>query len=267
MNGADRPTPSAATRRHGGTASSDRLEGIPYWEIAWLQAMPTIAAGEAERLDLDSPGEGDDLEQLAHLVLVDELLCVRALPRDGCGEQLDDAAVDQETRLRGVAGDVETGVLRGEREAREVDVRRDVLVADVAERIGVGAVRAVAHQGAAAALRVVVLRLGKAVVDEERQTAPHALGQAGDEGRRLRMDLGRRAGAEAGRERRPPVARAVGPGERGVSVAAARDAALEPRRAVEVQQIDRHRIEHLVADDDAVEHIGPGIEPAHARVT
>jgi hypothetical protein len=63
--------------------------------------------------------------------------------------QLAEAAVEEEARLRRVAGDVEAGVLGGEGEAGEVDVRGDVLAADVDERIGVGTVRAMAHQGPA----------------------------------------------------------------------------------------------------------------------
>jgi hypothetical protein len=54
-------------------------------------------------------------------------------------------------------------------------------------------VRAVAHQRAGVALRVVVLGLGKAVVDEERRTRAAALkqpGHGGDEGLGLRVDFG-----------------------------------------------------------------------------
>ena len=42
-----------------------------------------------------------------------------------------------------------------------------------------------------------------------------------------------------------------------------RHAAFQPLRAVEVQQLHRHRIEHLVADDHAAEAVGQRIQPAH----
>jgi tRNA nucleotidyltransferase (CCA-adding enzyme) len=77
------------------------------------------------------------------------------------------AAVQQEARLRGVAQHVQAGVLRGQRDAGEVDVGGDVLGAHIGQRVAVGAVGAVAHQRAAVALRVVVLGFGEAVVDEE----------------------------------------------------------------------------------------------------
>ena len=171
-------------------------------------------------------------------------------------EQLDDAAVDQEARLRGVAEDLEAGLLRGQRDAGEVDVRGDVLRADVDERLGVGAVRAMAHQRAARALRVVVLGLGKAVVDEEGRAAPQALGQAGDEASACGCISVVAAGAES--RRRPAARRSPGrsaPGERRAAPSRARRGARRRARAsagaVEMKQLDRHRVEHLVADDHA----------------
>ena len=121
---------------------------------------------------------------------------------------------------------------------------------------------AMAHQRAAGALRVVVLGLGKAVVDEEDRAAREAVGERGDERLRLRVQLGRAAGGK--RRRRAAVApsSADRPGER-AAVARARRRA-RARRAVEVEQLDRHRVEHLVADDDAAHRLGQRVEPAHA---
>ena len=178
----------------------------------------------------------------------------------GALQQLEQAAVEQEARLRGVAQHVEPGVLRRQRNAAEVDMCRDVLGSHVHQRVGIGAVRAVAHQRTAAALRVVVLGLGEAVVDEEGGAAPQAPGQGANEGLGLRVDLGYRAGREGAGGRRPQHGGAVGPGE---SRTPGGHAALEPLFAVPAQQLHRHRVEHLVADDHAVQGFGPGVEPAH----
>ena len=114
------------------------------------------------------------------------------------------------------------------------------------------------------ALRVVVLGLGKAVVDEEGGAPLEPLGER----RRRRprpaawisvvLPAGK-AAAFGGRVRRRPV------GDRRTPLArAAADAALAPGRAVEMQQVDRHRVEHLVADDDAAHPLRQRVEPADA---
>ena len=148
-------------------------------------------------------GEADDLEQLAHLVLGDQLLgCGAARAGRASPSTVEQAAVHQEARLRGVAQHVEPGVLAGQRDGAEVDMRGDVLVADVDQRVGVGQVGAVAHQRAALALRVVVLGLGETVVDEEGRAAPQRGGQRAHEGLGLRVDLGHGAGHEGPVDRR-----------------------------------------------------------------
>ena len=126
-----------------------------------------------------------------------ELQRVGAPPGPAVGEQLADAAVEEKARLRRVADDVEPASWPASA-TREVEVRRDVLEADVDERIGVGAVGAVAHQRAARALRVVVLVLGKAVVDEE--VAPRARRSA--RRRDKRRACGVQLGGAAGGKRR-----------------------------------------------------------------
>jgi hypothetical protein len=69
---------------------------------------------------------------------------------------------------------------------------------------------------------------------------------------RLRVDLGHRARHEGAVDRRAQRGRAVGPGE--VSPCAPRR--VRTSLAVEVQQLHRHRVEHLVADHHAVEASG-----------
>ena len=137
-------------------------------------------------------------------------------------------------------------------------MRGNVLLADIGERIGIGSMRAMAHQRAGIALRVVVLGSGKAVVDEECGAALEAIGQRRDEGFGLRMDLGDGAGREHCVVRRTQVRRAVIPGE---GVGRLDDAALEPALPVEMQQLYRHRVEHFVADHDALHRVGQCIEP------
>ena len=115
------------------------------------------------------------------------------------------------------------------------------LTPDVDQRVGVGAVRAVAHQRAAVALRVVVLGLGEAVVDEEGRAARQAVGQRAHEGLGLRVDLGHGSRAGPDLDGRAQVGGPVAPGEalaagarrRARASAAVRSAAAAPawRRA------------------------------------
>ena len=151
--------------------------------------------------------------------------------------QLGDAAVEEEARLRGVAGDVEAGVLAGERDAGEIDMRGDVLDADVGERVGVGAMPAVAHQGA---LRRAAGGSTRPPESRSRRRTPRRA-RAARPGwrRRPRPGHGSRSSCPAGKRgsvRRPQRRRPVGRRRTPLAVAAA-DAALEPGRAVEVQQI------------------------------
>ena len=137
-------------------------------------------------------------------------------------------------------------------------MRGDVFQADVGERVGVGQVGAVAHQGAAVTLRVVVLGGRKAVVDEEGGTPGQSLGEGRDEGFGLGVDLGHAAGSERAVERRPQQGQSVVPREAG---ARGHHTSLEPAPAVEVQQLHRHRVEHFVADDDTFDRLGQRVDP------
>src|SRR3954466_11192258 len=114
--------------------------------------MAPVAVREAQRLERASLRAREDLEQLAHLVLQQQLLRMRRRGDAGTAQQVEDAAVHEETSLRRVADHVEAGVLRRERELREVDMRGDVLRSDAFERIRIGPVGAVAHERSAASL-------------------------------------------------------------------------------------------------------------------
>ncbi len=80
------------------------------------------------------------------------------------------------------------------------------------------------------------------------------------------MDFGDVAGdvvlLRRGVQRRPQRRRTILPG---IAVRSGNDAALEPLAAVPVQQLHRHRVEHLVADDDALHRVGQRVQPAHLR--
>ena len=192
-------------------------------------------------------------------MLGQQLLRVRRRAQVGALQHRHQPAVDQEVGLRRVADDLEAGVLRCERDAGEVDMRGDVFGADIDQRVGIGEVRTVAHQGAGVALWVVVLGFGKAVVDEERGAARQAIGERRDEGLGLRVDLGDRARGEAAVEGRLQCARSIGPRE---PLVLWHHTALEPPRSIEMQQLHRHRIQHLVADDHALHRIGQRVDPA-----
>mmetsp|Transcript_16269 Transcript_16269/g.45542 ORF Transcript_16269/g.45542 Transcript_16269/m.45542 type:complete len:419 (-) Transcript_16269:406-1662(-) len=185
----------------------------------------------------------------------------RTLGERGAGQQVGDAAIEQEVGLRGVAQHQQAGLLAGQCNAGEVDMRRDVLVAHGHQRVGIGQVALVAHQRAAVALRVVVLGLGEAVVDEEGRPALQAAGQGVDEGLGLPVDLGHGTGHEAGLHRRAQ--RAVAVFEREAR-AARHHAALAPGLAVEGDQLHRHRVQHLVADDDGLDLLGQRVQPVDA---
>jgi hypothetical protein len=68
----------------------------------WLRSPST-----KPRASNHGPGEADDLEELAHLVFVDEPLRHRPRRQVGRRQQGRQAAVEQEARLRGVAQHVQ----------------------------------------------------------------------------------------------------------------------------------------------------------------
>ena len=127
-----------------------------------------VACSKAQRGPL-AGGQAQHLEQLAHLMLGQQLHSGGALGQAGLLHQRGQAAIDEEMRLRGIAQHVQPRILRGQCGGGEVDMSGDVLLAHGAERVAVHAVRAVAGQRAAAALGVVVLGFGKAVVNEKRR--------------------------------------------------------------------------------------------------
>ena len=113
--------------------------------------------------------------------------------------------------------------------------------------------------------RVVVLVLGEAVVDDEDRAALEALGEGRDERLGLRVQLGRAAGGKL-RASSAELPRSAGrPGERRApSLAVDATPRSSHAAAVEMEQVDRHRVEHFVGDDDAGHRRRQRVEPADA---
>ena len=163
--------------------------------------------------------------------------------------------------LTGVTQDRQAGVLRGQGDAGEVDVRGDVFQADFVQRVDVGLVQMVAHQRAHVPLRVVVLGFGKSIVQQEGGAAApglQALGQAGDKGLGLRVDFGQIVVLARDLQRRAQVGGAVRPGQ---IFRFSDHAALVPDTTLAHQQPYRHRIQHLVAHHHPLQGLRPGIQP------
>ena len=92
------------------------------------------------------------------------------------GQQPVDTAADQELGLSGEAGDLQPGRPCGMGDGAEVDIGGDVLQPKVAERVTVGLVAQVTHQGAHGAVGLVVGGGRIAVVDQQHQPGRQALG-------------------------------------------------------------------------------------------
>src|SRR3989442_3089038 len=165
-----------------------------------LRRYPPIAFGEAEQGLRESPRERDHLEELPHfrrahqaVRLVGQRKELRAVLRRRARHQLGNAAIDEEVRLTGVAGDFQPALARGPGNRAEIDVAGDVLQSREEERIGVRVVAVMAHERPIPALRMVILLLGKAVIDEKRYAFfQHACERAHEALRGL-LDLGAKA--------------------------------------------------------------------------
>ncbi|MPM67959.1 hypothetical protein SDC9_114884 [bioreactor metagenome] len=174
------------------------------------------------------------------------------------------SAVDEKVRLVGIAQHVEARILGRHGRAREIDVCRDVLEADQHQRIVVHLMLVMADQGPHMALLVVVLALAEAVIDEEGGTANQTPAQGVDKCLALAVDFGQEIMRAADIHRRAQFGGTVLPGKgRFIAVTAKHHAALMPLAPGALQQLHRHRIQHLVADDHAFHGLGQCIHPAH----
>src|SRR6266568_4903696 len=168
-------------------------EGIGYT----LQRTSPVAFAEAEQGLREASPESDHLEELPHfrrahqaVRLVGEGEELRAVLRRRARHHLGDAAIDEELRLAGVAGDFQPALARGPGNGAEIDVAGDVLQAREEKRIGVRVVAVMAHERPILALRMVVLLLRKAVIDEKRHALFEHLRERAYEALRGLLDLG-----------------------------------------------------------------------------
>ena len=114
------------------------------------------------------------------------------------------------------------------------------------------------------ALLVVVLALAKAVIDKEGGTANQTLAQGVDKCLALAVDFGQKIMRATDIHRRAQFGGTVFPGKsRLIAACAEHHAALMPLACGALQQLHRHGIQHLVADDHALHGVRQRIHPAH----
>src|SRR5260221_5344681 len=135
---------------------------------------------------------------------------------------------------------------RGCGDGAEIDVAGDVLQPRKKEGIGVSEVAIVAHQRALFALRVVVLPLREAVVDEQGNAFFQHTGERAYEGARRERDLGAEAFGKVERARGvEQFARGQAPGPAEALVAHA-DSAFLDFPAANADDVNRHGIGDFV---------------------
>ena len=103
-------------------------------------------------------------------MLVHQFLHQRALCQTGLVHALQQPTIQQKPPLARVAQHLQPGVLSGQRNAGEVNVRGDVFAAHLGQRVTICQMVLVAHHCAHVALRVVILVFGKAVIQQKNRT-------------------------------------------------------------------------------------------------
>src|SRR5262245_56919122 len=118
--------------------------------------MGFVPACKSHQRFADSLAASDYLEQLAHFGRTDQLghgaVAVEALRCTVLrlrGKHFSEPAVHQESRLRQIAGDIESRFETCLRHGSEVDVRGDVVESGPPERIAMRMMTVMAHQCAA----------------------------------------------------------------------------------------------------------------------
>ena len=147
-------------------------------------------------------------------MLIDQLLHHRPLCNAGVFHTIEQPAVQQKPTLPGVADHLQTGFLPSQRDAGEVDVGGDVLVAHICQRVRVSQMPPVAHHRAHAALRVVILVLGKSIVNHEDRASLQAVCQRADKAFGLLVDFCYVIVRAINFQRRPQAGELVGINER-----------------------------------------------------
>ena len=168
------------------------------------------------------------------------------------------------------AGQVEARLHAAFGQRREIHPRGDVLQPGMDEGISVSAVAKMAHQGAVAPLRQVVLRPRQPVVEPKDGAPPQALNDRAGPGGQTRAVFGDVLSLPAsGGGRKPracPLERRAGrPRRPGEGAFHPRDAEFLAGRPAANKAGDWQRIQHLVRDDHAVKGCGRGVHPLEAR--
>src|SRR3954467_218823 len=196
MRSSSGPCGLSAQRLRASSASSARTAARNRSRASALKAGTAIAVLEADERCAVRRDDRQHLEKLALLRGREQLLRLGGDPRAvqrvlgiRLCQHARDAAVDEELRLRREAEHLGAARPSGVRERAEVDMRGDVLVARPGERIGVRAVLVVAYEGAARALRVVVLARRKAIVNDEDRAALERLRERAHPGAGQQADL------------------------------------------------------------------------------
>jgi hypothetical protein len=143
-----------------------------------LQQAALVAVPKAREWRLDAATERNDLEQLSHLARAQQFVrlrgkrqIVRCILRRRTFEQTDDIEIDQELGLRRIAEEIESRAAPRLSDRSKVDMARDVLQPGREERIVVGVMTLMAHQGTVIALRMIVLALPETIVDDQHGAA------------------------------------------------------------------------------------------------
>ncbi|MNK75054.1 hypothetical protein D3C87_945880 [compost metagenome] len=171
-----------------------------------------------------------------------------------------DPAVQKKPRLARIAKHSKPRLLPRHSNPREVHMRRDVLVPHLRKRIAIRLMPPMAHHRPHVPLRVVVLALGKPVVDEKGRPLPKPIRQRRNERLRLRMHLREVVVHPRHLDRRPQLGSPVRP-RPPIPRRIPHHPPLEPSPLHPRQQLHRHRIEHFIADHHALHGLRQLPEP------
>ena len=183
-------------------------------------------------------------------------------------QSIDDAAIDQEPRLRRIARERHVSGNAGMRDGAEVDMRRQIRKPWQEEWIVHRAMTIMRHQCAAVALRMVILACWKSVVDNQERAGIATQRKTSHQGLRCRIDLARivamigktrprRVAEGAVRER--PIGESKFAGDTDLH------AALEPCAVLPGDQMRRHGVEHFVGQQRSAPMLGKDVDPLDAR--
>ena len=180
--------------------------------------------------------------------------------------QIEQSRIQQVIGLTGVAQQFQPRFGGGIGHGAEIDMRGEIAQARQVKRIVQAVVPVMHAQRAAVALRVEILGARKPVVEAENDAPLQALRQAGDPGRGGEVDLRQivrpRIDCAGSTPKRPLRQGLVAPCELAglINHAAFEQLAIQP-----AHQMDRHRVEHFIGQNQTAKTVRQRIEPDHAR--